>query len=136
MFNKIHTYIFLISLILYICIGLYAVFTQSLIAGIIYLAILFIGSFTIAYTCCTKCRFNKTSCRHIIPGILTRFFSKTKQKKFTIYNLFLIYTTTAIIIIFSQIWLWNIKYLFVIFWLMVIINVIENLIIFKSYFKE
>ena len=137
MFNKIHSYIFLISLLSYLCIGFYTIIIQSFIAGIIYLIILVIDSFIMAYFCCTKCRFNKAPCRHIIPGILTRYLPKPKQKEFKIYKTQLsLYLTTAIIIIIPQYWLWNFKYLFVIFWILVIINIIENTIIVKSYFKK
>jgi hypothetical protein len=133
MFNKIHTYIFVLSLLSYLYVGLYAVFIKSLIAGFSYLVIILLGSLIIAYTCCTKCRFNKTSCRHIIPGILTRFFPKIKQRRFGIHNLFSIYLASMLIILFPQIWLWNTKYLFVIFWIIVVVNIAENAIIFKSY---
>ncbi len=137
MFNKIHTYIFLISLVSYLCIGFYTIIIQSVIAGFFYLIILVIDSLIMAYFCCTKCKFNKTACRHIVPGKLTKYLPEPKSKEFKIYKTNLsLYLTTAIIIIIPQYWLWNFKYLFVFFWILVIINIIENTIIIKSHHKD
>jgi hypothetical protein len=133
---KFHIFLFLFSLLLYLFIGLYAIFTQSIIIGLIYLIILVLSSIALAYFCCTKCRFNEDSCLHKIPGILTKILPKRKGKKFTIYDRYVIYLTSVVIILIPQIWLWNIKYLFVIFWTLVLINIIENTILFDSRSKK
>ena len=135
-FNKIHTYIFLITFIIIIILGIYIVFLNSIITGIIYSIFIILSSFFLAYTGCTQCVFNKKSCRHIIPGILTRILPKKERIKYTKKNTIAVYITFLILIMIPQIHLWNNKELFVLYWIFVIINIIENIIISRSLRKH
>jgi hypothetical protein len=136
MMVRFHSYVFSITLFAYLFLGLYAILIQSIIAALLYFSFIVFFAFFIAYFCCTKCQSTYVSCLHKFPGILARLFRMRTKKRFTKSELYIIYITTSIIILIPQIWLWEIKIVFVLFWICVLFNVFENRILFLSYVEK
>lgn len=133
---RLHSYLFSLTLLIYLFLGAYAMFLQSFFSAMLYLFLITFCAFFIAYFCCTKCQSTYVYCLHKFPGILTRFFQMKKTKRFSKLELYIIYITTIVLILIPQIWLWKVKILFVLFWFCVIVNFLENRILFLSYVKK
>jgi len=136
MMVRFHSYVFSLTLFSYLFLGFYAVLIQSTFAALFYFFFIVFCSFFIAYFCCTKCQSTYVSCLHKFPGVLTHFFRMKTNKRFRKFELYIIYITTIIVIMIPQLWLWNVKIIFLLFWILVFVDVFENRILFLSYVKK
>ncbi|MBN1849886.1 MAG: hypothetical protein JW932_15030 [Deltaproteobacteria bacterium] len=100
-----------------------AIFRVSWVPGVIYLAVCGIASIALLYAYCAKCPC-RDQCGHVFPGKMARIF-KTRRPPYTIFELVV---TGLILILFiglPQIWLYRYFGLFIAFWVMIVIAVIE-----------
>jgi hypothetical protein len=95
--------------------------------GLVYLAIIIIANPLVIYAYCGKCLCREHACSHVFPGKLTRFLPPRKQGSYTIAD----YAWTGIAFVallgFPQAWLWHSSILFAVFWLLLIVGLIEIL---------
>ena len=121
---NIHGIISIAIFFLGIIFSITAIYNESEIITIVYVALLLISFPVIIYSYCTKCagRFN---CAHVILGKLAQLMPKRKAGAYTPADYAGVLIPVIIIIAFPQLWLWKIKWMFVFFWLFTFIAVWE-----------
>jgi hypothetical protein len=111
-------------------IAIYQLFKNSIILGIVY-TICFIVFFIITlYYYCRKCPHIKdNSCRRVLFGWATgRLFKPVKPAPYKPHEKLAQYFNMFVYIIFPQYWLFQDKFLFIIFWVLMILSVVIQLI--------
>lgn len=111
-----------------ICIGLFSIAKFSLISAVLYIAIILIFTSLIIYSFCAKCDCRLESCSHVFPGKMTKLFPDRKQTKYSNLDRFITSLSLVFILIFPQLWLWKIKFLFILFWVLFLAAVAEILL--------
>lgn len=99
---------------------------SSLFWAVLYLAGILLSSLIIVYSFCTKCPCRDTSCGHVIPGKLTRFFPRRREGPYTLADMVGVVVPVVFIVVFPQYWLLsNIGYfiLFVVFWILAAVDI-------------
>jgi hypothetical protein len=123
--ERIHGFISIMLVISAFAIGLYAVISHSLAYGIIYAAVMAVSPFIIGYAFCSKCPCRIDSCGHVFVGKITKYVPERKQGAYTMIDYIAVFIPIIVLIAFPQIWLWNNKILFGIFWLFFLIAGVE-----------
>ncbi len=82
--NRFHG-VFSLSLIFFsIIIALLAILSESLLMGLLYVAIILISPSIIFYFFCSKCACRLDSCGHIFPSKLSKLLLPRKQSNYTV----------------------------------------------------
>ena len=82
-----------------------AILQTSVIWAVLYLVGLFLSALVMIYSFCTKCPCRKNSCRHVIPGMLTRFFPARPEEPYTFWDKTGVVVPIVFFIVFPQYWL-------------------------------
>jgi hypothetical protein len=82
---------------------------------------------TLAINLGSKCLCREEACSHVFPGMLTRLLPTRKQGPYTIGDYFWTGVSLIALLGFPQVWLWQHKTLFVVFWILLIVGLIEIL---------
>ncbi len=101
-----------------IAIGLAAVvlFRESVLLGVVYLAICAAGGTAVLYAYCAKCPC-KVHCGHVLPGIMATRFDRTPGP-YTPAEYAVVGIGLALILALPQVWLWQSPAVFAIFWVL------------------
>jgi hypothetical protein len=83
----------------------FAIVQSSVVWTVIYLIGILLSCLVIIYSFCTKCPCRKTGCGHIIPGILTRFFSPRPEVPYTFMDKTGVVVPLVFMVVFPQYWL-------------------------------
>ena len=115
----------IISIILFffaIVLGTIAIINISFFIAKIYIILVIVGFLSVIYSYCTKCeaRFN---CGHVILGKIAKWLPKRKNTNYSFWDYLGVIIPMLIIILYPQVWLWKIKWMFVLFWLLCGISV-------------
>ncbi len=101
--------------------------------ALLYLLIVNFSFFIIVYSYCTKCKCHKNNCMHIIPGLITKILPKRKTGKYLLRDYAGVFIPFVLIISIPQYWLIKNMLLFILYWLLFIIAIVEiNRIICKK----
>jgi inner membrane protein involved in colicin E2 resistance len=100
-------------------------FVCNIMLGIIYCILLISLTFVVVYSYCCKCCCREKSCGHIIFGKITKILPKRMQGPYTYKDIFGVMISIGIILLFPQIWLIKNRLLFIIFWSLLILAVLE-----------
>lgn len=123
--NKFHG-VFSLSLILFsIMIGLLSTLNESLMMGLLYIAIILISPPIVIYSFCSKCICRLDSCGHIFPGKLSKLFPSRKQGNYTFRDILGAAVPLTALLVFPQFWLWKNKIFLIIFWSLFLIALVE-----------
>jgi len=125
--NRFHGIVSLILICISIGIGGVAIFYSSLFQAVIYGVITLIAFGCIVYFYCKKCPCRDDSCGHVLPGRLTALFPKRTSDKYSPLDFAATFIAMAIIVLFPQYWLWKHKLLFGVFWIFLIIGLLDIL---------
>jgi len=106
-------------------IGLIVTINVSKFYGLLYLGLSTAGSLAIISSFCTKCPCKDTNCGHVLPGLLTKILPDRTPEKYTISELGLVITAFISILAFPQYFLWPDKPAFIIFWMLIILGLID-----------
>ncbi len=123
--DKIHGVVSLFLFGIALTIGFISILLNNLNIAVLYLFILFISSFIICYFYCLKCPCRLDNCGHIFPGKLTRIFKSKKSKGYTFIDYFLVGIVLLLLIGIPQYWVFQKTTLFFIFWILLLIALIE-----------
>jgi hypothetical protein len=126
MYKKINEH-GIISMILFfaaITLSIIAMLRESTLGTIIYLIFLLLGFISVIYSYCTKCT-GRFHCGHIIIGKIAQRFPKRSQTLYTQWDYIGVIIPLLIILLFPQLFLFKIKWMFFGFWLLTILAVIE-----------
>ena len=123
--NRIHGLISILLVISAFLIGMYAVISQSLVYGLVYVCVIAASPFIIGYAFCSKCPCRLDSCGHIFVGKITKYVPDRTQSEYTIADYIAVFVPMLILIAFPQLWLWDNKILLGIFWMFFLVAAIE-----------
>jgi hypothetical protein len=123
--NRFHGVFSLVLMAVSLLFGVYALMSDSVITGVIYMAVIAISIAVILYSYCSKCDCRLNSCGHIIPGKLTRFLPDRPDRGYNIFDYVGVLIPLAMMILIPQLSLWKNKILFSLFWGFLIIALIE-----------
>ena len=123
--NRFHGVFSLVLMAVSLLIGVYALMGESRITGIVYLAVIAVSIPVILYSYCSKCDCRSNSCGHIIPGKLTRFLPDRPDSGYNVFDYIGVVSPLAVMILLPQLSLWKNKVLFSLFWVFLVIALIE-----------
>lgn len=123
--SRFHGLFSLVLVAASLLIGVYALMSDSIIAGIVYMAVIVVSIIVILYSYCSKCECRLNSCGHVIPGRLTRFLPERRDRGYNVFDYIGVLLPLAVIILLPQLSLWKNKILFSIFWVLLVIALIE-----------
>jgi hypothetical protein len=123
-YNRAHGATSIILFFVALGIPLYFVFADSLGYGLIYVALILLGTVGIVYSFCCKCC-SKHACSHIILGWLARHFVTRPVGKYTASDVILMAASFAVMVGFPQVWLWQNTGFAILFWVLIVIVVWE-----------
>ena len=96
--------------------------------GLVYIGIIVLANPLVLYSYCAKCLCRQDACSHVVPGKLTRLLPARRQAPYSFWDYFATAIALAVLLGFPQIWLWRSTGLWVLFWILVAIGLIEILI--------
>jgi hypothetical protein len=101
----------------------YALFNYSALLGSAYILILILGFSFISLTYCIKCPI-RAKCNHIIPGLVSKL-RKYNSTDYTRRDIITTLITLLVIIGFPQYWMFKSFSLFIVFWIVISITLVE-----------
>ena len=97
--------------------------------GLFYLLIILFSVPMVLFSYCAKCTCKDKACSHVLPGMLTRLLSQRKQGPYTKGDYFWTGVSLTALLGFPQFWLWQSKLLFVVYWILLLIGLLEILLL-------
>lgn len=97
---------------------------EHMVAGIFYSIIIIVATGLLLFTFCMKCPC-KNHCGHLIPGRIAMHFKTRKTGPYTNTDNIIVSLSLLSLIVFPQLWLWENRGLFLIFWIILIIGIIQ-----------
>ncbi len=122
-YNK-HGIISIVVAFLAFVLAIAAISYNRSILAFIYILIILSGFVIIIYSYCTKCE-GRFSCGHVVIGKIAQWLPHRVNSSYTNLDYMGVIIPFLIILIFPQIWLWKIKWMFVLFWILLIVAVFE-----------
>jgi hypothetical protein len=122
--NNKHGIISMIIFFAAIVLGISAIFKESAYMGIGYISFLPLGFVIIIYSYCTKCA-GRFHCGHIIIGRIAQQFPKRKQRAYSKSDYAGVIIPLLTMMLFPQIFLWKTTWMFISFWFLSIVAVLE-----------
>jgi len=101
-----------------------AMFQVSLALGVVYLVICGTASLAMLYAYCAKCP-SRQQCGHVFPGKIAGIFKNRQSGPYTKIDLAVTGLALALLIGMPQFWLYRYFGLFIAFWVMTAIAVIQ-----------
>jgi hypothetical protein len=95
--------------------------------GLVYVGIIVLANPLVLYSYCAKCPGREDACSHVIPGKLTRLLPTRRQAPYTFWDYFATALALAVLLGFPQIWLWRSTGLWVLFWILTTVGLVEIL---------
>lgn len=121
--NRVHGLMSLALVGIAVALGAFALFRESAALGVVYLAICAGGSTAIIVAYCAKCPC-KAHCGHVLPGTAAMRFNR-RPGPYTPSEYATLGIALALIIGLPQIWLWQSMGLFVVFWALTGIGLVQ-----------
>jgi len=106
-------------------VALVSVFRESAAMGVVYLVIILVSLPTIVYAFCSKCPCEGNRCGHVLPGLFKQLLPKRDHPDYTRLDLAGLLLPFLALIAFPQWWLWKTAALFALFWVLLVIGVVE-----------
>ena len=120
--RKVHGIISLTMLMVSFIVGLYAVITASLNAGILYAVLLLLLPMIVIYSFCAKCSCKSEGCGHVLPGKIAGFMPDRRGQKYSGRDMAGVIIPFLILVVFPQPWLYANIVLPVIFWIVLAVS--------------
>jgi len=116
--NRFHG-VLMLSLLGSACVvGLIAISFESLVQGLLYLAVVALALLTIVYCFCGKCLCRLDACVCIFPGKLSQLLPERKGTRYTFWDIGAVFISLSAIALFPQFWLLKRMIFFITFWLL------------------
>jgi hypothetical protein len=103
--NRFHGIVSLALIAGAILLGFLIVLKSNIFAGLLYGALVLIGSILIVYAFCTKCPIRTSECRHVFPGQLTVWLPARPQTAYTPIDYLTVGLVLAVLIVYPHPWL-------------------------------
>ena len=104
--------------------GIVAISTENLIFGTGYVAILIAGFLIVTYSYCTKCP-SRFKCGHVIFGKIAQRIPNRKKANYSNLDYLGVILPLLFIMLIPQLWLWKTTWMFVSFWILMAVSVLE-----------
>ena len=127
MAGKFHGVFSLILIIISVVIALIYLFQNSTGRGLAYLSIIIITNPIVLYSYCAKCLCREDACSHVLPGKLTRLLPARKPGPYSQMDFFSTAISLTVLFGFPQAWLWKNLAIFIAFWILLIVGLVEIL---------
>jgi len=114
--KKAAGYVVNLLMLAYLGLGVWVVMRDSIFWGILYIVLIGLSFFVVAYAWCAKCPCRSGACTHIWVGKLTRFLPQREPGKYTVGDWMGQVVYLMGLHLLPQYWLWQDKALFVLFW--------------------
>ena len=105
--------------------GFYLIWESNPLAALIYGALLFFGSLTIIYAFCSKCPIRNSGCRHVFPGLLTRWLPTRPETAYALHDYLTVLLVLLMLIAYPHPWLFLGKSTLVVFWALLLAGLTE-----------
>ena len=128
MVSKFHGVFSLLLILASVVIAVVFMLSNFIGWGLVYLGIMVLANPIALYSYCAKCLCREDACSHIIPGKLTRLLPVRREGPYSFGDYFATALSLVALLGFPQIWLWRSKGLFVLFWILVTIGLVEILL--------
>jgi hypothetical protein len=122
--NLPHGIISIILAGLAIFVGIIAVFEDSIILAMLYLAANILGFLIIVYSYCTKCA-GRAKCAHVILGKITKLLPHREQSKYSFFDYAGVVVPFILIVAFPQFYLIKHFWMLIGFWLFLLVAILE-----------
>lgn len=99
-------------------VGWVAISLESLVLGLLYLAVVAFALLAIVYCFCGKCICRFDACVSIFPGKLSLRLPERKGTSFTFWDIGAVFISLSAIALFPQYWLLKRVFLLILFWLL------------------
>jgi len=126
--NRFHGVFSLILFSVAIVIGFFAILNDSFTSGVVYVGLVAISVLIILYAYCVKCEIREDSCRHVIPGKIASMMPRRASGRYTFLDYGGVALPLVVILGFPQIWLAGHRTLLFLFWVLVVLGLVEILI--------
>ncbi len=103
--NRLHGIVSLVFIAGAFLIAFLIILKSSIFAGLLYGALVLIGSLVIVYAFCTKCSIRTSGCRHIFPGKLTAWLPARPQTAYTLPDYLTVGVVLIVLIVYPHRWL-------------------------------
>ena len=124
--NRFHGVLSILLMAVCLFLAFFSILSVSIFCGFIYLFISVIFFLLIIYMYCTKCpNITSNTCRHIFPGLIAKSLPAKKQSNYTYVELIITVLSFLVIVIFPQYWLWKSNILFILFWGILMLALID-----------
>jgi hypothetical protein len=101
------------------------IFKNSLVFGITFIAFCAISALAILRLFCAKCP-SRDNCGHVLPGlVLKRIFRNVKPAPYSFLEIATFVIFAGIVVIIPQFWLYKNTPLFIFYWAMMVLAVID-----------
>jgi hypothetical protein len=128
MVGKFHGVFSLLLILAAVVMALFYLLSRSIGWGLVYLCIIIIANPVILYSYCAKCLCRQDACSHIFPGKLTRLLPARKQAPYSFLDYFTTAISFTVLFGFPQVWLRQRPAIFILFWILLIVGLVEILI--------
>lgn len=125
--SKFHGVFSLVLIFTTVVIALIYMLSVSAGLGLVYLVIILTSNPIVLYTYCAKCVCREDACSHVFPGKLTRLLPARKQGSYSLGDYVWTGVSLVALLGFPQVWLWQNKTLFVVFWIILLVGLAEIL---------
>jgi hypothetical protein len=99
----------------------------STASGLLYLALIIIAIPIVLYAYCAKCTCRNGACSHVFPGRLTRLLPARKPGPYSLMDYLGTVLSLLALFGFPQLWLWQTKTVFIVFWIILAAALVEIL---------
>ena len=127
MVSKFHGVFSLILILISVVIALIYLLGKSTGWGLVYLCIIIIANPIVLYSYCAKCPGREDDCSHVIPGRLNRLLPARKPGPYSQMDFFSTAISLTVLFGFPQAWLWQNPAIFIAFWILLIVGLVEIL---------
>jgi len=123
--NKFHGFLSLLFILTSLILATVSIVDKSFTIGAVYITIILVSFPTIVYSFCSKCPCRIDSCGHVLPGKLTLLLPSRNQNSYRSLDFIGVIAPFLLLIGIPQWWLLNNTVLLILFWILVILAVIE-----------
>ncbi len=121
---RVHGVVSLLVIFGALILGLVVISWESSTLAGLYGGLLLVSSLLIIFSFCTSCRCGQDSCGHVFPGMIAKIFPG-REGPYTALDFIATGTAILVMVGFPQYWLWEHTAPFIIFWILVLISVID-----------
>ena len=93
-----------------------------------YILILIAAPVIVVYSYCSKCVCRDDACGHVFPGMLTKILPQRKQGPYSIADMAGTALSLGLLFGYPQFWLWQNRLLFIVFWILSAVALMEILL--------